>query len=219
MASIRLAAAVRGRLPGVPVRLAFADVRAPTVADVLPELLESVGPVGEVVVLPVFLTSGYHVHIDLPAQLAALGSPPQVRLVAPLGPATALIGAAADRLRAAGWCRTDAVVLGAAGSTDPVARTQLWRAADLLGRELGAGVRIGYLAGGDPGLDEVVARLRAEGRRVAVASWLLAPGLFQHKLMNCGASVLGQPLAGHPGVTDAVLAGFRRARPADAAVA
>ena len=62
--STRLAAEVQRELPGVVVRLAFADVRGPTVAEVVPELLAHGD---EVVLVPAFLTTGYHVCIDLPA--------------------------------------------------------------------------------------------------------------------------------------------------------
>jgi sirohydrochlorin ferrochelatase len=45
--------------------------------------------------------------------------------------------------------------------------------------------------------------MRAEGaRRVAVASWLLAPGLFQRNLERCGADAVGAPLADHPAVLE-----------------
>jgi hypothetical protein len=47
--------------------------------------------------------------------------------------------------------------------------------------------------------------LRADGvRRVAVASWLLAPGLFQRQLERCGADVVAAPLADHRAVIQLV---------------
>jgi hypothetical protein len=49
----------------------------------------------------------------------------------------------------------------------------------------------------------VVAGLRAAGhRRVAVASWLLAPGLFHRKLTGTGADTVTAPLGVHPAVVD-----------------
>jgi sirohydrochlorin ferrochelatase len=208
VASSRLAAEVRHRLPGVSVRLAFADVRPPTVAHVLPELLDTIG---EVIVVPAFLATGYHVHTDLPTQLESIGAARWVQLTPALGPDPALVHASVQRLRAAGWRSGDAVVLGAAGSSDPDARDEVRRAARAVGRQLGTSVRVGYLTGGQPRLDDVVGELRADGRRVAVASWLLAPGFFQNRLLDCGAQVCAPPLAGHQGVVDAVLARYRRA--------
>jgi sirohydrochlorin ferrochelatase len=196
---------VRRRLAGVPVRLAFADVRGPTVADVVTPLLESL----EVTVVPAFLASGYHVRSDVPAQLAELRAGERVRVTPPLGASAALITAVADRLRAAGWQPGDHVVLGAAGSRDPRARWDVLTAADRLGRRLGSPVRVGYLTGSEPRVADVVARSQGAGRRVAVASWLLAHGYFHSELSDCGGDLCTQPLIGHPGVTQAVLDQYR----------
>jgi sirohydrochlorin ferrochelatase len=213
-----LAERVGDALPGVRVAHAFADVRGPAPADVLPGLLAGATG-GSVVVLPVFLSSGYHVRTDLPAQLAAIGVRPESVLAPALGPALPLVRACAERLRAAGTRPGDAVVLGAAGSSRPDARAEVHVAAQALGRVLGRRVRVGFLAGPGPRLDEVVVSLRERGRRVAVASWLLAPGFFQDRLRGCGAEVCAEPLAGHPGVVEAVLAGYGAFRGAHAPAA
>jgi hypothetical protein len=71
-------------------------------------------------------------------------------------------------------------------------------------------VHVGYLAGAGPRLADVVGELQARRQRVAVASWLLAPGLFQLRLAGFGAQVCAQPLARHEGVVEAVLAHYRR---------
>jgi len=219
----RLAGSVRRRLPGVPVRLAFVDVRPPTVAHVLPTLLRTPErfEMPEVVVVPAFLASGYHVRHDLPAQLAAAGVAGRVRVTPALGPDPRLVAAAEHRLRARGWRPGDATVLAAAGSSDPTARAEVAAAARALGRRLGCPVRVGYLASGTPKVDELVAELRAgpggAHRRVAVASWLLAPGVFQHRLYAAGADVAAAPLGVQRGVQDALLARYRdtlAARPA-----
>lgn len=207
LASARLAASVNRELPGVAVRLAFVDVRRPAVSDVLPGLLAA----GRgAVVVPTFLASGYHVRTDLPAQLDDLGVRDAVSVAPALGADPMLVAAAADRVRAAGWRPGDAVVLGAAGSSDPDARAEVRRAARALGRELDTPVRVGFLASGrGPRLDDVLAESGVGGRRVTVASWLLAPGFFQTRLDECGAAVRASSLAGHPGVRDTVLARYR----------
>ena len=207
----RLTEAVRRRLPATTVRLAFVDVRPPTVAHVAPTLRGA----AEVVVVPAFLAAGYHVRHDLPAQLAAAGLAGRARLTPVLGADPRLVAAAEDRLRAAGWCAGDATVLAAAGSSDPGARAEVAEAARALGRRLGCPVRVGYLASGAPKLAEVVASARAGGRRrVAVASWLLAPGVFQRRLDDVCAgvdAVAAAPLGLHPGVLDAVLTTYLEA--------
>jgi sirohydrochlorin ferrochelatase len=212
----RLAASARRRLPGVCVQLAFVDVRRPTVADVAPALpAASMGGIpaasADVVVLPMFLAAGYHVRRDLPAQLAAAGLADRAVLTPVLGADPRLVLAAEDRLRAAGWRRGDATVLAAAGSSDPNARAEVAVAARALGRRLGCPVRVGYLAGGEPSVGELVTRAGSSGRRVAVASWLLAPGEFGRRLAGAGADVVAAPLGPHPEVVRAVLARYAAA--------
>jgi sirohydrochlorin ferrochelatase len=107
----------------------------------------------------------------------------------------------ADRLRDAGWRRGDAVVLAAAGSSDPRAVADVRAAACLLSGHVGRRVRVGFIATGAPRIAPLVAGLRAAGEpRVAVASWLLAPGLFHRKLGTVGADVVAAPLGAHPAV-------------------
>lgn len=73
-----LAGLVRSR--GVPVRVAYADVREPDVTTVL----DSLGG-RPAVVVPAFLAAGYHVRADIPAQVAASGHP-AVTVAAPSAP-------------------------------------------------------------------------------------------------------------------------------------
>ena len=191
VAVAEMAAALRERLPGVPVRPAFADVRAPGVTDVLS------GVAGPAVVVPAFLASGYHVRVDVPGQVARSGHPDSV-LAAPLGPASAVVAALHDRLRTAGLRRGDAVVLAAAGSSDPNALADVRVAASLLADRIGGRVRIGFVTTARPSVDEAVSAAGRRGRRVAVASWLLAPGLFHRWVARTGADVISDPIGAHP---------------------
>jgi sirohydrochlorin ferrochelatase len=192
-----LASLVAARLP-VEVRVAYADVRAPDVTAVLSEVD------GPAVVVPAFLSSGYHVRVDVPAQVARSG---RDAVVTPaFGPAPELVSAAYSRLVAAGWRPGDEVVLAAAGSSDPRALAEVAQAARLLASRVGAPVRIGY-ATGSPRIDSVVARSRG---RVAVASWLLAPGQFHRAAAASGAAVVAAPIGAHPAVADLVVARYRQ---------
>jgi sirohydrochlorin ferrochelatase len=193
----QLAAAVRAKLRGVRVELAFADVRGPTVADVL------AGLPGPAVVLPAFLAAGYHVRVDLPAQLADF---PDAVLTAPLGPARAMVAAVRDRLLEAGYRAGDRVVLAAAGSSDPLALADVRRAALRLSARLDAEVHIGYCATAQPTLPQAIAQLAG---RVSVASWLLAPGLFHRAATRAGADVVSAPIGVHPLVIDLIIARYR----------
>ncbi|WP_017597629.1 sirohydrochlorin chelatase, partial [Nocardiopsis lucentensis] len=164
-----------------PTHLAFADVLTPTVGDVAARLP------GPVVVVPAFLASGYHVRTDIPHQLAKAGRADAV-LTPALGAHPAVVATAHRRLTAAGHQTGDAVVLACAGTSDERARAELRDSAHALARRLDTPVSLGYIATGGPTVTEQVTRLRAQGHtRVAVATWLLAPGLFHDRLAGSGA--------------------------------
>ena len=192
-----IAALVRARLGDEPVEVAYADVRQPDVTTVLGHVD------GPAVVVPAFLAAGYHVRVDVPQQIAASGHP-DVVVTEPIG--TALLPVVRERLREAGWRPGDAVVLAAAGSSDPRALADVTAVARALSAE------VGYIATASPTVPETVAALRAEGRRVAIASWLLAPGLFHQRLADAGADVVAEPLGAHTRVVDAVLLRYYEAR-------
>jgi sirohydrochlorin ferrochelatase len=205
-----LRTAVAAQVPDVPVALAYADVRAPDLTEVLTGL-DAHHPV---VVVPAFLASGYHVRVDLPEQIRRSGRS-GVRLTPPLGPAQAVVGAVFDRLSEAGWESSDAVVLAAAGSSDPRALADVRRAAALLSERVTSPVEVGYIATGTPTVDEVVTRLRRPGHRVAVASWLLAPGLFHRWLSRTGADAVSEPIGAHPALVDLVSQRYRESHHCD----
>lgn len=208
-----LAAAVSQRLHE-PVRVAFVDVLGPAPEEVLAHL-----PADEpVTVLPAFLARGHHVRTDLPARLARTG-PRVLRPAAALGPSPLLAAVLAARLAEAGHRRGDAVVLGAAGSSDPVAAADLRRAAALLSARLQSPVSIGFAAPpADSPCPSVAGAVReARGRgagRVAVAAYLLADGLFAQRLGACGADVVAAPLGVHPLVVELACRRVLRARAA-----
>ncbi|WP_158885432.1 sirohydrochlorin chelatase [Amycolatopsis anabasis] len=197
--------AQRVRSAGVRVRIAYADVRDPDVTTVLRSVAEPV------VVLPAFLAAGYHVRTDIPAQIEASGHR-AVTLADSFGPAPELVRAMRDRLLAAGYRPGDGVVLAAAGSSDRRALVDVHDAAYALSTRLGAAVRVGYAATASPSVADAVAEVRARHSRVAVASWLLAPGLFQQRVRDCGADAIAEPLGTHPGVADLIVRRYVEAR-------
>ncbi|GLZ47584.1 hypothetical protein Acsp06_37690 [Actinomycetospora sp. NBRC 106375] len=203
----RLAVSVQQALPEVAVRLAYAGVASPSMASVLAEIA------GPVVVVPAFLASGFHVRVDVPEQLAAIGRD-DVVVADPLGPDPALVGAVLDRLAEAGGQPGDTVVLAAAGSTDAVAQDDLRTAAALLTARVGHEVPVGYIAGGEPRVADVVASAFPRGPRVVLATWLLAPGAFFRWLGDAGAGVVAAPLGEHPAVVGVVVERYRAAAPA-----
>ncbi|TGD90493.1 sirohydrochlorin chelatase [Mycolicibacterium sp. CH28] len=175
-----------------PVRTAFVDVLGPNPREVL---AESAGPA---VVVPAFLASGYHVNSDLPARVAESGHP-GVTITPALGPDPILAEVMHARLIEAGWSPGDAVVMAAAGSSDPAAGRDLSRACALLADRVGD-VHLGFVATGAPTVADVVSRLKRSRRRVFVATYLLAPGVFHTRLGRCGADGVADPLGVHPGL-------------------
>lgn len=186
-------------------RVAFVDVLGPSPAEVLRDLD------GPAVVVPAFLASGYHVHTDVPREVADSGHP-DVRVTAALGPDPVLARVLRRRLREAGWRPGDAVVLAAAGSSDPRALADVRRCAALLAELVEDRVHIGYVATAQPRVPDVVRRLRACGpRRVFVASYLLADGLFHTRLGDAGADGVAQPLGVHPDLVRLIVDRYRGA--------
>ncbi len=150
------------------------------------------------VVVPLLLSTGYHLRQDLPRACAGAGGP--VTLGRPLGAHALLAVAQLDRLRRAGWSLGQPVVLLAAGSTDPGATRDLGRAAELLARACGARVRVATLSGLGRRPEEVV----RPGD--AVSPYLLAGGFFADRgaarSREAGASVVADVLGPHPRVVD-----------------
>ncbi|WP_431967899.1 sirohydrochlorin chelatase [Nocardia sp. bgisy134] len=201
----------RGAHTGAPVvRTAFVDVLGPSPSEVLRDLSGAAESVPAVVV-PAFLASGYHVYQDVPREVAESGND-AVAVTPAMGPDPALARIMAMRLRAAGWRPGDAVVFAAAGSSDARARHDVRRAAAMLAEHLDAPVRIGYVATGAPRVPEVVTDLRASGaRRVFIASYLLAHGLFQQRLHDAGADGVAEPIGVHPAVVRLIADRYRAA--------
>jgi len=200
-----LVEAVRQRRAGLDVRTAYVEITAPSIEQALAALDRPV------VVLPLLLASGYHDKVDIPRSLRAVR--PDGMLGRVLGPDPLLAEALLDRLHTAGWRRRDAIVLGAAGSGDPQALMAAEAQARLLAERAGGPVLAAYASTAQPSVGEAVARLRRSGAdRVAVASFLLAPGFFHTRLATAGADLVTEPLGDHPAVVDLVLNRYDQAR-------
>jgi sirohydrochlorin ferrochelatase len=220
-----LVEAVRSRAPRVDVRAAFLDHCAPSLPQVLaslaPDRAESAGTRCQCVVLPLLLTAAYHSKADIPAQLAAaVAAHPGLDVVSAgtLGPHPLLAAALERRLREAGVAVDSAserastsVVLAAAGSSDPSASATIAALATRWQRERGWGAVVpAYASAAGPRPDEAVrAAFRAGAVRVAVATYLLAPGYFADKIrdaaLGAGACCVSEVLGAAPEVADVVI--------------
>ncbi|MEP6852990.1 MAG: CbiX/SirB N-terminal domain-containing protein [bacterium] len=199
---------VRARRPDVDASAAYVDVIAPSLATVLDRLARPA------VVVPVLLSGGFHVRVDIPAVLARR---PGVVATDALGPDPLLAQAMADRLaeaRGGGRAATQ-VVMVAAGSSDPAARADIDVAASQLARRLRRPVTAAVLSGPGATLAEAVAGAPAPPD---VAAYLLAEGFFADTLRAQGAAlglpVVADPIGPHAAVADLVLARYDAAVPA-----
>jgi sirohydrochlorin ferrochelatase len=207
------AVAVAG--PGTPVFASYLDHSTPHPGQVLRTLADRGHR--SVVVVPLLLTAAYHRRVDLPEVIAdarAAGLRIPVRLTDVLGPCGGvvddlLLAGLRRRLDEAAW-RPDAVVLAAAGTRDARARLTVDEAAGALGDCLGVPCLAAYASAAGPDAGTAVATLRAGGaRRVAVASYFLAPGrLYEtaaHSARRAGAVAVAAPLWAAPELAALVL--------------
>lgn len=151
-------------LPGVAVHSAFVDVQQPDAQTALD------GIDGPVVIVPLLLSSGFHVHHDLHGIIAGRAD---AVVADPLGPDALLAEVLAARLDGVGRPQAP-VVLAVAGSRDERSVPDAEGMAALLRERTGRRIELAYLAARRPGL---AAALESEPDAV-VATYLLARGYF-----------------------------------------
>jgi sirohydrochlorin ferrochelatase len=160
------------------------------------------------------------VRHDIAQAVAAVNTAGEGVAVAaePLGPHPLLVDILADRYAAAEAAHgpfrpDDAVVLAAAGSSVAAAATAVEEVTSALAQRLGRPVTPSYGAGAEPRVPAAVAAARAaagatpgtsgasgaagtSAPRVIVVSYLLAPGYFLDRVLEAGADVVTDPVAG-----------------------
>ena len=176
-----LAAAVQAARPDTPVELCFLDVAEPS----LSAALDALGNV-PVVLIPLLLSSGYHVETDIPAVVAGRDN---VRVARHLGPDPAVVDAVAQRLDEAGG-DAGPVLLASIASSRSSARAEVDLAAARLSERLGRPVTVLPLGSGTDVPDPVP----------AIATYLLAEGGFLDGLRAkvAGRGVMAAPIGVHP---------------------
>lgn len=172
------------RSPGVRVVTSYLDHAPPAPEQALGGLVGE--GADEAVVLPLLLTAAYHSKTDIPGALRRIrAAHPRLglRYGGTLGPHPLMITALERRLAEVG-VRPDpdtALVLAAAGSSDPSANATIGRMA-----RAWPGWRTvvpAYASAARPTPAEAVRALYEAGApRVAVASYFLAPGHFADKV-------------------------------------
>ena len=213
MELVRRRAADAGR-PGLVVRAAYLGHAAPSV----PQALAAVDG-DEAVVLPLLLTAAYHSKADIPGVLReAHTTRPRLAISygRPLGPHSLLLRALDRRLAEIGGTGEidpgqTAVVLAAAGSSDPAANAVITDlAASWQARRGWRSVRPAYASAATPTpADAVMAARRSGARHVLVATYLLSPGVFADQIrrdcLAAGADGVSAVLGAAPEIADVVL--------------
>lgn len=181
---------MRALRSGLDVREAYVDVQEPELPDVVAGLPEGVSGI----VVPLLLSVGYHVRVDI---ARAVASRPGMLAAEPLGPDPLLARLLQERL--AEVPREWGVVLAAAGSSEPDAARSVAQLAGQLTQLRPSRVLAAYGASAAPSVPEAVGQLRRDGaRHVAIASYLLAPGYFHDQLAKAGADMVTEPLLPSP---------------------
>src|SRR3954464_1507574 len=175
---------VRAMRPDLRTEAAFLELSKPDFHTVVDRL----GKAGhdEIVVVPLLLTEAYHAKVDVPSAIAeASARHPQGRIPGPaiLGLEASFLEVLDERLRealaAARVRELDALVLAAAGSSDPLANQAVAGLGGRWGSPHKLPVTAAYASSAPPATGEAVRAFRAEGRRhIAVASMFLAPGFL-----------------------------------------
>ena len=154
------------------------------------------------VVVPVLLSTGYHVKVDI---AAVVGDRPHTAIATQLGPDERITKVVLDRLLAGRESGDEDVVLFSAGSSDPDAFEQLTAVADQLQEWLRRAEMSDNLTVHPRFLTFGVDWLAGLPEYCSAANYLLAPGHFNDELRKHGyaelnASYVAEPIGAHPQV-------------------
>lgn len=209
---------VKAMRPDLKVEAAFLEPCKPSFQTVVDRLVRAGHD--EIVVVPLLLTEAYHATVDVPQAIAeATQRHPglQVRATAVLGLEPRFLEVLDVRMRealsASRVRELDALVLAAAGSSDPLANQAVARLARVWGSRHKLPVVAAYASAAPPAAGEAVRQFRAEGRRhIAVASLFLAPGFLPDRAaelaLEAGAVAVSEPLGAHPELARTILARY-----------
>lgn len=194
MTTAGLVEAIRAARPETPVEVCFLDVVNPRLTDALAARGDA-----PAVVVPLLLSTGYHVQSDIPAAVAPY---PAVRVARHLGPHPLLVDALVDRL---GETTLDgSVVLVGAGSSRRESADELAETGRLLAERLGRVVPVHTMG------DDLRVVFSAVRPPVHVATYLLAEGQFVTTLREAAAGLgtVASPIGVHPALVELVWARY-----------
>lgn len=204
--------------PDLRIEHSFLDLSKPSFTTTVDKLVRA--GYDEIVVVPLLLTEAYHAKVDVPevvAEAMARHAGLQIRATQVLGLESSFLDVIDIRMREAlkdaRIRELDALVLAAAGSSDPLANQSVARLARLWGARHKLPVKPAFASAAPPATGEAVRQFRAQGRRhIAVASLFLAPGFLPDRAAElayeAGAVAVSDPLGAHPEVARTILARY-----------
>ncbi len=204
--------------PDLKIETAFLDLAKPDFQTVVDRLVKAGHD--EIVVVPLLLTEAYHAKVDVPEAVAAATARHEglkIRVTKILGLEACFLEVLDVRMREAlkeaRVRELDALVLAAAGSSDPLANQSVARLARVWGTHHKLPVTAAFASSTPPATGEAVRAFRGEGRRhIAVASLFLAPGLLPDRAaelaLEAGAVAVSEPLGAHPEIARTILARY-----------
>ncbi len=209
---------VRAMRPDLRIEPAFLELSRPSFRTAVNKLVRA--GYDEIVVVPLLLTEAYHAKVDVPEAVAEAMSRHEglkIRSTAILGMEQTFLEVLDLRMRealkASRVRELDALVLAAAGSSDPLANQAVARLARVWGTRHKLPVTAAFASASPPATGEAVRAFRGEGRRhIAVASMFLAPGFLPDRAaelaIEAGAVAVSAPLGSHPELARTVLARY-----------
>jgi sirohydrochlorin ferrochelatase len=213
-----LVAEVRAMRPDLRIEPAFLELSKPSFGTVVDRLVKA--GYDEIVVVPLLLTAAYHARVDVPSAITeATDRHPHLKISASniLGLETVFLEVLDRRMRAAlkeaRVRELDALVLAAAGSSDPLANQAVGRLARLWGSKHRLPTVAAFASAAPPSTGEAVRAFRAEGRRhIAVGSLFVAPGTLPDRAaelaIEAGAVAVSAPLGADTELARTVLARY-----------
>lgn len=184
---------VRRLRPELDIRIAFLDLSAPRLTDVL-AVVHAEGH-RDAVVVPLLLGSAYHARVDVPGIVAATAARfPRLSVTRAdvLGPDRRLEEVALDRLAEVGADPHDdelGVLLTGTGSSHPPANAAVAAVARRWRTHTAWATSTAFAATAPDTATGIHTMRRASVRRIAVGSWFLAPGLLPDRVTDAVRSL------------------------------
>ena len=209
---------VRALRPDLRIEPAFLELAKPSFDQAVARLVRA--GFDEIVVVPLLLTEAHHAKVDVPKAIAAATERHEnvtITATPVLGLERTFLGILDERLRDAlrdaRVRELDALVLAAAGSSDPLANQAVSRLARLWGSHHKLPVTAAFASAAPPATGEAVRAFRAQGKRhIAVGSLFLAPGFLPDRAaelaLEAGAIAVSTPLGVHPELARTILARY-----------